>query len=119
MIFYINSTRGHTGSLLVPIIYRPKEKLKVQERCNGQANHHTCHPETPFVVRPYIEKRRHECCKASNDDEGGREETSRKAQTEVDGQSAERYETTPAQSKARTEQRAWRKAVMAIDPGQG
>ena len=34
-------------------------------------------------------------------DEGGREETSRKAQTEVDGQSAEQYQRTPARSKAR------------------
>ena len=49
----------------------------------GQANHHICHPETPFVVWPCDEKRRHECCKASNNDEGGREESSRKAQTEV------------------------------------
>ena len=51
-----------------------------------------CHPETPFVVWPCDEKRRRERCKASNND-GGREETSRKAQTEVDGQSAERFET--------------------------
>ena len=54
----------------------------------------------PFVVWPCEwpcdEKRRHERCKASNNNEGGREETSRKAQTEVDGQSAERFETTPA-----------------------
>ena len=58
---------------------------------NGQTNHHICCPETPFVVLPYNEKRRHECCKASNNDECGREETSRKAHTEVDGQSAERF----------------------------
>ena len=56
----------------------------------------TCRPETPFVVWPCDEKRRHERCKASNNDEGGMEETSRKAKTEVDGQSAERFETTPA-----------------------
>ena len=37
-----------------------------------------------------------------NNNAGGREETSRKAQTEVDGQSAERFETTPARPKART-----------------
>ena len=37
-----------------------------------------------------------ERCKASNNNEGGREEPSRKAQTEVDGQSAERSETPPA-----------------------
>ena len=79
----------------------------------------TCHPETPFVIFPCNEKRRPECCKASNNDEGGREETSRKAQTEVDGQSAERSETTPARSNAHTNREAWRNAVMAIDPGQG
>ena len=39
-------------------------------------------------IWPCNEKRRHECCKASKNDEGGREETSRKAQTDVDGQSA-------------------------------
>ena len=46
--------------------------------------------------------RRHTYCKGSNDDEGGREETSRKAQTEVDGQRAERFETTPARPIARS-----------------
>ena len=69
----------------------------------------TCHPETPFVVRPCHEKRRHERCKASNNNEGGREETLRKAQTEVDGPSAERFETTPARPKARTEPRRMEK----------
>ena len=44
-------------------------------------------------------------CKASNNNEGGREETSRKTQTEVDGQSAELSETTPARPRARTEPR--------------
>ena len=58
------------------------------------------------MIWPCNEKRSHECCKASRNDEGGREETSRKAQTEVDGQSAERFETTPARSKARTELRS-------------
>ena len=48
----------------------------------------TCHPETPFVVWPCNEKIRQECCKGNNNDEGGREETSRKAHTAVDGQSA-------------------------------
>ena len=48
--------------------------MKFQERCNCQTNHHIYdHPETPFVVGPYNEKRIHECCKASNDDEGGRD----------------------------------------------
>ena len=65
----------------------------------------TCHPETPFVVWPCDEERRHERCKACNKNEGGREETSRKAQTEVDGQSAELSETTPARPRARTEPR--------------
>ena len=40
---------------------------------------------------------------------GGREETSRKAQTEVDGPNAERFKTTPARSKARTEPRSMEK----------
>ena len=66
----------------------------------------TCRTETPFMVWPCDEKRRHKCCKACNNDEGGREETLRKAHTEVDGQSAERFETTPARSKARTEPRS-------------
>ena len=52
----------------------------------------------------YCDKeRRQERCKASNNNEGGREETSRKAQIEVDGQSAERSETTPARPRTRTE----------------
>ena len=34
----------------------------------------TCHPETPFVVWPCDEKRRHERC-TRNNDEGGSEET--------------------------------------------
>ena len=42
---------------------------------------------------------------ASNNNEGGREDTSRNAQTEVDGQSAELSETTPARPRARTEPR--------------
>ena len=53
--------------------------------------------------------RRHECCKASNNDEGGREEISMKTQTEVDGQSAELSETTPARPRARTEPRSMEK----------
>ena len=61
------------------------------------------------MVWPCNEKRRHKRCKASNNDEGGWEETSRKAQTEVDGQSAERYERTPARYKARTELRSLEK----------
>ena len=79
----------------------------------------TCRPEMPFVVWPYNEKRRHECCKASNNDEGWREETSRKAQTEVDGQSAERFETTPARSKARTEPRSMKKGSHGDRPRTG
>ena len=61
--------------------------------------------ETPFVVWPCNEKRSHEGCKGSNNDEGGREETSRKAQTEVDEPSAERSETTPARPKGLPESR--------------
>ena len=55
----------------------------------------TCYPETPFLVWPCVEKRRYESCKACCNNDGGREETSRKAQTEVDGPSAERSETPP------------------------
>ena len=76
---------------------------------NGQANHHICHPETPFVVWPCDKKRRHERFKISNNNEGGREETSRKAQTEVDGPSAERSQTTSARPKAGTEPRRMEK----------
>ena len=85
---------------------RPNQKLKVQERCNGQANHHIRHPETPFVVWPCNEKRKNTCCKESNNNEGGREDTSWKAQTEVDGQSAELSETTQARTRPRTEPRS-------------
>ena len=51
-----------------------------------------------------------------NNDEGGRTETSRKAQTEVDGQSAERYERTPARPKALTEQRSMEKCSHGDRP---
>ena len=81
----------------------------------------TCHPETPFVVWPCDEKRRHERC-TRNNDEGGSEETSRKAQTEVDGQSVvtvERFETTPARSKARTEPRSMEKGSHGDRPRTG
>ena len=57
------------------------------------------------MALPCDEERRNERCKTSNNNEGGREETSRKAQTEVDGQSAERSETIPARPRARTEPR--------------
>ena len=79
----------------------------------------TCHPETPFVIFPCNEKSRHECCKAGNNDEGGREETSRKAQTEVDGQSAERSETTPARPRAHTEPRSMEKCSHGDRPRTG
>ena len=80
------------------------KRRKVEERCNGQANHHICQTVTRFVVWPGNEKRRHECWKGSNNDEGGREETSTKAQTEVDGQSAsDMKEHQLTQSSHRTE----------------
>ena len=60
----------------------------------------------PFAVWPCDEERRYERCKASNNNEGGMEETSMKAQTEVDGQSAKRSETTPARPRDRTEPRS-------------
>ena len=96
-----------------------KGKKKVKERCHGQANHHICNPETQFVVWPRDEKRIHERCKASNNNEGGRKGTLRKAQTEVDGQSAERFETTPARSKARTEPRSMEKCSHGDRPWTG
>ena len=79
----------------------------------------TCRPETPFVVWPCDEKRRHECFKACNNNEGGREDTSKKAQTEVDGQSAERFETTPARPKAGTEPRRMAKGSHGDRPWTG
>ena len=73
-----------------------------------------------FVVWPCDdEERRNEPCKASNNNEGGREETSRKAQTEVDGQGAERFETTPARYKARTEPNGEMQSWRSTPPGIG
>ena len=63
--------------------------------------------------------RRHECCKASNNDEGEREDTSMKAQTEVDGQSAERFETAQARPKARTKPRSTEKGNHGDRPRTG
>ena len=80
---------------------------------------YVCRPETLFVVWPCNEKRSHEGCKASNNDEGGREETSRKAQTEVDGPSAERSETTSARPKARPESRRMAKGNHGDRPRTG
>ena len=63
---------------------------------------HTIAVTRPLVLRlllrkgmvwPCVEKRRYERCKACNNNDGGMEETSRKAQTEMDGPSAERFET--------------------------
>ena len=48
---------------------------------------------------------------------GGRRPRGRPRQ--VDGQSAERDETTPDRSKARTEQRSAENAIMMIDPKHG
>ena len=71
------------------------------------------------MVWPCDEERRHERCKSSNNNEGGREETSMKAQTEVDGQSAKRSETTPALSRARTEPRGMAKGNHGDRPRTG
>ena len=65
-----------------------------------------CHPETHFLAWPCIEKRRQECFNGRNNDEGGREETSSKAETEVDVHSMKRYERTQARPKARREPRS-------------
>ena len=73
-------------------------------------------PRNAFRGMAMNEKRRHECCKASNNDEGGREETSRKGQTEVDGRNAERFETTLARPKARTEPRRTEKGSHGDRP---
>ena len=99
--------------------FKNNNQEDIRKTCNGQANHHIYHPETPFVVLPCNAKSRQECCKGSNNDEGGREETSRKAQIEVDGQSAERFERTQLNPKLTQNREAWRKAIMAIDPGKG
>ena len=72
-----------------------------------------------IVVWLRDEKRRHERCKASNNNEGGREETSRKAQTEVDGQSVELSETTPARPRARTEPRSMKNGNHGDRPPTG
>ena len=58
------------------------------------------------LVWPYDEMRRHDVAKQHQYREI---ETSRKAQTEVDEQSAERFETTQARSKARREPRIMEK----------
>ena len=71
------------------------------------------------MVWPCDEEIRHKRCKASNNNEGGREETSRKAQTEVDGHSAERSETTPARPRARTEPRRMEKGNHGDRPRTG
>ena len=74
------------------------------------------------MVWPCIEERRHGRCKASNNDEGGREETSRKAQTEVDGQSD--LKTSLIQSSHTTEKhgerQSWRSTpdMDKIDKGE-
>ena len=71
-------------------------------------------PITTYVTQKRLSwyghvMRRHERCKTCNNNEGGREETLRKAQTEVDGPSAERFETTPSRPKAGTEPRRMEK----------
>ena len=91
----------------------------IQERCNVQSNHQNVHTETYLLVWPCNEKRRQECCKCNKNVEGGREETSRKVQTVMDGHSAERYERTPARSKARTEQRSMEKGSHDHRLGKG
>ena len=70
------------------------------------------------MVWPCDEKRRHKR-KACKNNEGGREETSMKAQTNVDGPSAERFETTPAQPKADTEPRRMAKGNHGDRPRTG
>ena len=96
------------------------KKSSVAMQWSRQSPHRPiCHPETHFVLLPCDEKRIHERCKESNNNECGREETSRNAQTKVDGQSAERFETTLARSKARTDQKSMEKGNHGDRPGQG
>ena len=76
-------------------------------------------PRKPFVVWPCDEKRRNERSKTCNNDEDGREETSWKAQTEVDGPSAERSETTQARPNARPEPRRMAKVNHGDRPRTG
>ena len=81
-------------------------------------------PITTYVTQKRLSwyghvMRRHERCTASNNDEGGREETLRKAQTEVDGPSAERFKTTPARHKADTEPRSMEKGSHGDRPRTG
>ena len=77
-------------------------------------------PITTYVAQKRISwyghvTRRDEYCKGSNNDEGGMEDTSGKAQTDVDGQSAERFET-PARSKSRTKPRSTEKGSHGDRP---
>ena len=81
-------------------------------------------PITTYVTKKRVSwyghvMRRHECCKACNNNDGGREETSRRAQTEVDGPSAERFETTPARPKTRPEPRMTEKGNHGDRPRPG
>ena len=49
----------------------------------------------------------------------GREETSRKAQTAVDGQSVKRHEGNQIATKLAENREAWIKTVMVINPHTG
>ena len=71
------------------------------------------------MVWPCDEKGRNGCCKARNTDEGGVEETSRNALIDVDGQSAERFETKSVRTEARTEPRSMEKGSHGDRPEQG
>ena len=92
---------------------------KVQERCDGQADHHVCRPETPFVVWPCDEKRRNERCKACNNDEGGVKIP--RGRPRLRSMDRERSDLKQHQldPKLAQNREGWRKAIMAIDPGQG
>ena len=81
----------------------------------------TCHPETPFVVWPCDEKRRHERCKASNNNEGlvgGKRPRGRPKLRWMDRVRSDlrQHQLDPKLAQNRE---AWRNAIMAIDPGQG
>ena len=70
-------------------------------------------------IMPNICGGQHISSKTCNNDEGRREETSWKAQTEVDGPSAERSETTQARPKARPEPRRMAKSNHGDRPRTG
>ena len=98
---------------------RQNQKRNVQERCNGQTNHHVCQPETPFMVWSCRDKRQHECCKGSNNDEGGRKRPRGRPTLRVRCDMKEHQFGAHLGHKREARRFGGRKTIMAIDPGQG